>query len=288
MTSARHAALAAASTREPGASGASTVRQRRGASADADAASPPAEAIVGTALQAATAASIQDNARELASALYRVRLRAVDSGLLSRSWTFHQRTMCCIDIRVLTALVCATTIVINLMLWRLQSRKELQAEQPPFAEGSLDYLAATVGLVLSAAASNFFSIFTYVIGLLAVWFQDGGLSHAFFYYASADTLFAVVPTAIEMVALALHPDAIFASGPAGVGGRKLLASALTLSVNLAYNLPCLRVAFIFSECFELRISANGDGDGGESREGEDCGPGDETLVGPASARTAAT
>jgi hypothetical protein len=211
---------------------------------------------VEAAPQVSAAAANQDNSRELASALYRVQLRAVDRGLLSRSWRFHQRTVCCVDIRALTALVCAATIVINLMLWRLQSRN-MPAEQPPFADGALQYLAAASGLVWSGAAtSNCFSIFAYVFGLFAVWLQDGWLSHAFFYYASADTLFAVVPTAIEMVSLSLHPDTIFASGPDGAAGRKLVAAGLTLFANLVYNLPCLRVVFILSECFELRVSAD--------------------------------
>ena len=183
----------------------------------------------------------------------------VDSGLLSQSWVFHARAMCCIDIRALTALVCAVTIAINLLLWRMQARKDLHAQQQldsSIAVAGIAEHTAAAGLVLSAnTASNCFSVFAYSVGLLAVCAQSGGLSSAFFHYALADTLFAVVPKAAEAVALALHPGTLMDSGTAGAGSRRLMGCLFTLVVNLLYNLPCLAVAVAFKDCFELRLSA---------------------------------
>ena len=257
----------------PGANNTSQLRQRRGVSSAAAATRLAAE-------------PSRDDSRELATALYRIQRHSVDrcailipphssphtnrmgprvdSGLLSRSWVFHARTMCCIDIRALTALVCAVTIVINLLLWRMQTRKDLHAQQQldstVVVTGVTEH-AAVAGLALSAdTASNCFSVFAYCVGLLAVCAQSGELSSAFFHYALADTLFAVLPKTVEAVALALHPGTLLASGAAGASSRRLIGCLLTLVVNLLYNLPCLAVAVAFNECFELRLSDTTVGD----------------------------
>lgn len=199
VTAARLAAEAPAAAAQ-GSSG-EGLRQRRGAASAADAAAEP------VAL-AAAADSHRDTSRELATAMHRLALRrgsgggGEDGGGGRRSWTFHRRTMCCVDIRcttqplvpdpstvsvqstwlththcvpfrcgrVLVALVCAMTVAINVLLYRMQA---------------------------GAATSNIFSMFAYTVGLLAVGFEDGDTTFAFLCYAAADTLFAIAPVRLS-------------------------------------------------------------------------------------------
>lgn len=269
MASARYVAAASFAGVSREAHG-SELRQRRstGSSAAAPKA-PTADTVVESALPAANAA--QHNSRELATMLHRIRQRSIDNRLLTRVWKYHGRTVCCVDIRILTALVCAATIVVNVLLWRMQMRKDTRAQQQcdvhdvgDSAVGPTGDSAdkAVAGVVLSvAAASNCFSIFAYAVGLLAACFQAGWLSYAFFCYAFADTLFAIVPATFDVVRMVLRPELIFGSGlpPEAEAGR-FMAALLTFTVNFAYNVPCLSVAWTFSQCFErhLSLTANDD------------------------------
>ena len=208
----------------------------------------------GSPTPATADASVESTGSQaLAAALHRIRWRCADDGTLSRTWVFHDCTICCFDIRLLTALVCSATIVINLMLLRMQLHKDQLAQQ--HCESTIAYHGASEAFKLSTgAASNCFSIFAYAVGLLAVWRQNGSLGNAFFCYAAADTLFALLPETLNMIALGIHPDTVFANGPAGEGGRQLLASMLTLSVNFMYNMPCLFVSWTYADCFEAELS----------------------------------
>ena len=97
--------------------------------------------------------------------------------------------------------------------------------------------------------------------MVAVWRQHGKLSFAFVCYAGADTLSAVLPPAITILSAlcAAEPEAApggmeapsSSSSSSSSNAAKIVSTLLTLAVNAAYNLPCLSVAWEFSQCFEL-------------------------------------
>ena len=141
---------------------------------------PSADAAIEPVLLTDAATTARNVSHELAAALHRIRRRrsaASAAGQQARAtWTFHGRTLCCVDIRVFAALVCAVTVVINLLLLRLQIRRDaLEAAQHPLllmspsdhsALGGADDPAAaaaaaavaSVGVTSAAAASNCFSV----------------------------------------------------------------------------------------------------------------------------------
>ena len=99
--------------------------------------------------------------------------------------------------------------------------------------------------------------------MVAVWRQHGKLSFAFLCYAGADTLSAILPPTITILSAlcAAEPEAApggmeapsssSSSSSSSSNAAKIVSTLLTLAVNAAYNLPCLSVAWEFSQCFEL-------------------------------------
>ena len=191
VASARHAAepptLSDAAEPQGASSGSGStaeLRQRRGGGSTSNATRrlPSADAAIEPVLLTDAATTARNVSHELAAALHRIRRRrsaASATGQQARAtWTFHGRTLCCVDIRVFAALVCAVTVVINLLLLRLQIRRDaLEAAQHPLllmspsdhsALGGADDPAAaaaaaaaavaSVGVTSAAAASNCFSV----------------------------------------------------------------------------------------------------------------------------------
>jgi hypothetical protein len=97
--------------------------------------------------------------------------------------------------------------------------------------------------------------------MVAVWRQHAKLSLAFLCYAGADTLSAILPPTITILSAlcAAEPEAApggmeapsSSSSSSSSNAAKIVSTLLTLAVNAAYNLPCLSVAWEFSQCFEL-------------------------------------
>ena len=97
--------------------------------------------------------------------------------------------------------------------------------------------------------------------MVAVWRQHAKLSFAFLCYAGADTLSAILPPTITILSAlcAAEPEAAAggmeapssSSSSSSSNAAKIVSTLLTLAVNAAYNLPCLSVAWEFSQCFEL-------------------------------------
>eukprot|EP01046_Picozoa_sp_COSAG06_P016717 COSAG06_NODE_1114_length_10647_cov_3.831532_9_plen_152_part_00 len=105
--------------------------------------------------------------------------------------------------------------------------------------------------------------------MVAVWQQHGKLSFAFLCYAGADTLSAILPPTITILSALCAAESEAAAGgmeqpqpppsssssssssSGSSNAAKIVSTLLTLAVNAAYNLPCLSVAWEFSQCFEL-------------------------------------
>ena len=98
--------------------------------------------------------------------------------------------------------------------------------------------------------------------MVAVWQQHAKLSLAFLCYAGADTLSAILPPTVtilsalcvaepEAAAGGMEAPSSSSSSSSSSNAAKIVSTLLTLAVNAAYNLPCLSVAWEFSQCFEL-------------------------------------
>eukprot|EP01046_Picozoa_sp_COSAG06_P038449 COSAG06_NODE_4438_length_4267_cov_1.083733_2_plen_154_part_00 len=117
VASARHAAEPPIVAAEPqgagsGSGSSAELRQRRGGGGTSNATRrlPSADAAIEPVLLTDAATTARNVSHELAAALHRIRWRrsAASAGQQARAtWTFHGRTLCCVDIRVFAALVCA-------------------------------------------------------------------------------------------------------------------------------------------------------------------------------------
>eukprot|EP01050_Picozoa_sp_SAG11_P016180 SAG11_NODE_2177_length_3716_cov_2.968482_3_plen_143_part_00 len=134
---------------------------------------------------------------------------------------------------------------------------------------------------MKVAASNTYSIFSFLVGLSATATRAAPLAGAWFTYTVADALFGIVPTAAKFLKLMLlqaspqHPRAPLTfdsdhveiyDGPStepfaetmssSVGQvpaeTSLLATGFTLLLNTVYNLACVGIAWEFLSTFHIR------------------------------------